>query len=134
MSWSDNENGRFEQALADIEADHPGRWQLVAEAVGGGRTADDVWRHYLKLEGDTADMGASNRAARRRQQYRRNRGQQHQQQHQHGADANGTAANNSRSNDRRRRNGGGASSSNSNNNSRANNNRYVRLYGCQLIN
>ncbi|CAD6335157.1 unnamed protein product [Miscanthus lutarioriparius] len=133
MSWSDNENGRFEQALADIEADHPGRWQLVAEAVGGGRTADDVWRHYLKLEGDTADMGASNRAARRRQQYRRNRGQQ-QQQHQHGADANGTAANNSRSNDRRRRNGGGASSSNSNNNSRANNNRYVRLYGCQLIN
>ena len=69
MSWSDNENGRFEQALADIEADHPGRWQLVAEAVGGGRTADDVWRHYLKLEGDTDDMGASNRAARRRQQY-----------------------------------------------------------------
>jgi len=98
MSWSDNENGRFEQALADIEADHPGRWQLVAEAVGGGRTADDVWRHYLKLEGDTDDMGASNRAARRRQQYRRNRGQQQQQ---HGAsanaNANATAVNNSRS-------------------------------------
>ena len=72
MSWSDNENGSN-------------------KAVGGGRTADDVWRHYLKLEGDTDDMGASNRAARRRQQYRRNRGQQQQQ---HGANANATAANN----------------------------------------
>ena len=72
MSWSENENSRFELALADIEEDNPGRWELVAEAVGGGRTADDVFRHYLRLEGDTDDMAAWNRMNRRRQQYHRN--------------------------------------------------------------
>lgn len=45
-SWTAQENKLFEKALARFDRDTPDRWQNVARAVGGGKSAEEVKRHY----------------------------------------------------------------------------------------
>ncbi|CAL9085193.1 unnamed protein product, partial [Musa textilis] len=45
-SWSEEENKSFELALALYDEETPERWHNVARAVGRGRFAEEVKRHY----------------------------------------------------------------------------------------
>ncbi|XP_016471198.1 protein RADIALIS-like 4 [Nicotiana tabacum] len=45
-SWTPQQNKLFERALAHFDKDTPDRWQNVARAVGGGKSVDEVKRHY----------------------------------------------------------------------------------------
>ncbi|KAL8096956.1 protein RADIALIS-like 4 [Apium graveolens] len=45
-TWTADENKAFEKALAQFDKDTPERWQNIAEAVGGGKIAEEVKTHY----------------------------------------------------------------------------------------
>ncbi|CAL9051101.1 unnamed protein product, partial [Musa banksii] len=51
-SWSEEENKSFELALALYDEETPERWHNVARAVGRGRSAEEVKRHYELLVKD----------------------------------------------------------------------------------
>ncbi|PVH66841.1 hypothetical protein PAHAL_1G365000 [Panicum hallii] len=55
-SWTDNQNKLFESLLAIYDEDTPDRWQKIAQAVGGGKSVEDVKRHYHKLQTDLQDI------------------------------------------------------------------------------
>ncbi|XP_074573347.1 protein RADIALIS-like 4 [Curcuma longa] len=50
--WSKEENKRFEVALARYGEGTPDRWARVARAVGGGKSVEQVARHYERLLDD----------------------------------------------------------------------------------
>ncbi|RAL49348.1 hypothetical protein DM860_012781 [Cuscuta australis] len=50
--WSARENKAFEEALAVYDKNTPDRWYNVAKAVGGGKTEEEVKRHYQILVRD----------------------------------------------------------------------------------
>ncbi|KAK8622273.1 hypothetical protein V6N13_117196 [Hibiscus sabdariffa] len=48
-SWTAKQNKEFERALAVYDKDTPDRWYNVAKAVGAGKTAEEVKKHYELL-------------------------------------------------------------------------------------
>ncbi|KAL5715266.1 Protein RADIALIS-like 5 [Ranunculus cassubicifolius] len=57
-TWTVKQNKLFEQALVMYDQDTPDRWQHVARAVGGGKSAADVKKHYDILEEDIRNIEA----------------------------------------------------------------------------
>lgn len=47
--WSWEENKLFEVALAVVEEEDPNRWEVVAAMVGGNKSAEEVYSHYVIL-------------------------------------------------------------------------------------
>ncbi|XP_044508072.1 protein RADIALIS-like 4 [Mangifera indica] len=45
-SWTPKQNKLFEKALALYDKDTPDRWQNITKAVGGGKSVDEVKRHF----------------------------------------------------------------------------------------
>ncbi|CAK7329691.1 unnamed protein product [Dovyalis caffra] len=45
-TWTPRENKLFEKALALFDKDTPDRWQNIAKAVGGVKSAEEVKEHY----------------------------------------------------------------------------------------
>ncbi|OEL21470.1 hypothetical protein BAE44_0017510 [Dichanthelium oligosanthes] len=55
-SWTDEQNKVFEMAVAKYDKDTPDRWQNVAREVGGGKSVDDVKRHYKEMVQDVKEI------------------------------------------------------------------------------
>lgn len=56
-SWTAKDNKMFEKALALYDTDTPDRWHKIARAIGG-KTADEVKRHYELLVEDVMRIEA----------------------------------------------------------------------------
>ncbi|KAJ7958027.1 Protein RADIALIS-like [Quillaja saponaria] len=56
-SWTPKQNKMFENALAIYDEDSPDRWHNLARAVGG-KTVEEVKRHYEKLVEDVKQIEA----------------------------------------------------------------------------
>ncbi|KAG6591315.1 Protein RADIALIS-like 1, partial [Cucurbita argyrosperma subsp. sororia] len=50
-NWTAQQNKAFENALAIYDKNTPGRWHILAKAVGS-KTAEEVKRHYDRLVED----------------------------------------------------------------------------------
>lgn len=51
-TWTPKQNKLFEKALALYDKETPDRWQNIAKAVGGGKTVEEVKKHYEILVDD----------------------------------------------------------------------------------
>lgn len=60
-SWTAKQNKLFERALATYDKDTPDRWEKVARAVGGGKSAEEVKRHYEELLQDLHHIESAGR-------------------------------------------------------------------------
>ncbi|KAI7746905.1 hypothetical protein M8C21_018127 [Ambrosia artemisiifolia] len=58
-SWTPQQNKLFERALAVYDSATPDRWQKIARAVGG-KTAEEVKRHYQVLIEDLRSIEMGN--------------------------------------------------------------------------
>ncbi|KAJ0985873.1 hypothetical protein J5N97_004229 [Dioscorea zingiberensis] len=59
-SWTAKQNKVFENALAKYDKDTPDRWKNIARAVGGGKSPEDVERHYKRLVDDVNNIDSGN--------------------------------------------------------------------------
>ncbi|XP_075476886.1 protein RADIALIS-like 3 [Primulina tabacum] len=50
--WTPQENKLFEKALARFDKDTPDRWHNISRAMGGGKSAEEVKRHFEILMED----------------------------------------------------------------------------------
>ncbi|XP_064943872.1 transcription factor DIVARICATA-like [Musa acuminata AAA Group] len=55
--WTQEENKRFEDALAKFDGDTPDRWEKVAALIPG-KTVPDVLSHYRELVDDVSEIEA----------------------------------------------------------------------------
>uniref|UniRef100_A0A0A9H500 Uncharacterized protein n=1 Tax=Arundo donax TaxID=35708 RepID=A0A0A9H500_ARUDO len=60
-SWTTKQNKLFERALATYDKDTPDRWQNMARVVGGGKSAEEVKRHYEELLQDLHHIESAGR-------------------------------------------------------------------------
>uniref|UniRef100_A0A0E0JLI7 Uncharacterized protein n=1 Tax=Oryza punctata TaxID=4537 RepID=A0A0E0JLI7_ORYPU len=56
--WTKQQNKQFERALAVYDTDAPDRWHNVARYMGGTKSAEEVRRHYERLEVDVERIEA----------------------------------------------------------------------------
>ena len=54
--WTPKQNKLFENALAIYDRETPERWANIARAVGGGKTVEEVKRHYEALVEDVKQI------------------------------------------------------------------------------
>ncbi|GFY95869.1 RAD-like 5 [Actinidia rufa] len=54
--WTTKQNKLFENALAIYDRETPERWANIARAVGGGKTVEEVKRHYEALVEDVKQI------------------------------------------------------------------------------
>ncbi|KAL3849620.1 hypothetical protein ACJIZ3_011502 [Penstemon smallii] len=47
--WSWEENKLFEVAIAEVGEKDSDRWEAVAAMIGGHKSAEDVYKHFLTL-------------------------------------------------------------------------------------
>ena len=55
--WTQEENKRFEDALAEFDGDSPDRWEKVAALIPG-KSVGDVVSHYRELVDDVTEIEA----------------------------------------------------------------------------